>query len=97
MPVEIRVSSYPFTEYGSIKGTLVQIGADSKSTNPNIPAEHFPAIVQLNSSNLTRNGETLPLKTGMSVTTLIKTGSRPAISLLSDKIVGLFDSVRHIR
>ena len=97
MPVEIRVSSYPFTEYGSIKGTLVQIGADSKSTNPNIPAEHFTAIVQFNSSNLIRNGETLPLKTGMSVTTLIKTGSRPAISLLSDKIVGLFDSVRHIR
>lgn len=97
MPVEVRISSYPFTEYGSVKGTLVQIGADSKSTNPSIPAEHFPAIVQLNDSSLSKDGETLPLKAGMSVTTLIKTGSRPAISLLSDKIVGLFDSVRHIR
>ena len=97
MPVEVRIASYPFTEYGSVKGTLVQIGADSKSTNPSIPAEHFPAIVQLNDSSLSKDGETLPLKAGMSVTTLIKTGSRPAISLLSDKIVGLFDSVRHIR
>ena len=97
MPTEIRIASYPFTEYGSIKGTLIRLAADSKATNPNIPAEHFPAVVELDSNILVNKGKDLPIKPGMSVTSLIKLGSRPAISLLSDRIVGLFDGVRHIR
>ncbi len=97
MPVELRIASYPFTEYGSIKGTLTQIGANSKSTNPNIPTEHFPATIELERSNLSKNGEKLPLKSGMSVSGLIKLGSRPAISLVSDRIVSLFDGVRYVR
>ena len=97
MPAEVRIASYPFTEYGSIKGKLIRIGADSKSTNPNVPAEHFPAIIQIDAASLNKNGEALPLKSGMSVTTLIKLGSRPAISLLSDKILNLFDGVQTIR
>ncbi len=97
MPVELRIASYPFTEYGSIKGTLTQIGANSKSTNPNIQTEHFPATIELDRSSLSKNGETLPLKSGMSVSGLIKLGSRPAISLVSDRIVSLFDGVRYVR
>lgn len=97
MPVQLRVASYPFTEYGSINGTLMSIGADSKQTNPNSPAEHFPAVVKIDVSSLERPGQSLPLKPGMSVTALVKLGSRPAISLLSDRIVSLFDGVRHIR
>jgi HlyD family secretion protein len=97
MPTEIRIASYPFTEYGSIKGKLISVAADSKATNPNVPAEHFPAVVQLDSSTLINKGKELPIKPGMAVTSLIKLGSRPAISLLSDRIVGLFDGVRHIR
>ncbi len=97
MPAEVRIASYPFTEYGALKGTLIHVGADSKATNPNVPAEHFPAIIQLETSSLERKGRTLPLKTGMAVTSLIKLGSRPAISMLSDRIVSLFDGVRHIR
>ena len=97
MPAEVRIASYPFTEYGALKGSLIRVGADSKATNPNVPAEHFPAIIQLEASSLERKGRTLPLKTGMAVTSLIKLGSRPAISMLSDRIVSLFDGVRHIR
>ena len=97
MPVEVRIASYPFTEYGSIKGTLKQIGANSKSTNSNIPTEHFPATIELDGSSLSKNGEKLPLKSGMSVSGLIKLGSRPAISLVSDRIVSLFDGVRYVR
>ena len=97
MPVELRVASYPFTEYGSIKGTLTLIGADAKQTNPNSPAEHFPGVVKIDVSSLDRPGQSLPLKPGMSVTALVKLGSRPAISLLSDRIVSLFDGIRHIR
>jgi HlyD family secretion protein len=97
MPTEIRIASYPFTEYGSIKGKLIRLAADSKATNPNVPAEHFPAVVELDSNTLVNKGKDLPIKPGMSVTSLIKLGSRPAISLLSDRIVGLFDGVRHIR
>ena len=97
MHTEIRIASYPFTEYGSIKGKLISLAADSKATNPNTPAEHFSAVVQLDSNTLVNKGKVLPIKPGMSVTSLIKLGSRPAISLLSDRIAGLFDGARHVR
>ena len=97
MPTEVRIASYPFTEYGAIKGHVTRLGANSKATNPNIQTEHYPAIITMDSATLNKGGSTHPLKPGMSVTSLIKLGSRPAISLLSDRIIGLFDGVRKVR
>jgi HlyD family secretion protein len=97
MPVDIRVTSFPFTDYGSISGTIARIGADALPPDVQNGQEFFPVLVTINSSELARNGRTYQLRSGMAVTALIQLGSRPVISLISDRIGSFMESTRSIR
>ena len=98
MNVEVRIDAYPFNEYGSIEGELIRIGASARKPEPGQPPiEFFPATVALKSDKLERSGKAQSLRSGMSVTSLLKLGNRPAISLVSDKIGNFFDSSKSIR
>ena len=97
MPVEVRVDSFPFTEYGSIKGKLLSVSEDSYPADPTSPQQYFKATVSLSSEKLNHSGVDYPLRAGMSVQALVQTGSRPAISLVSDRFTSFIDSTRSIR
>ena len=97
MPVDIRVTSFPFTDYGSLKGTITRIGADALPADAQNPQENFPVKVKININELSRNGRTYQLRAGMAVTALIQLGSRPVISLISDRFGGFMESTRSIR
>ena len=97
MPVDIRVTSFPFTDYGSLKGTITRIGADALPADAQNPQENFPVKVKININELSRNGRSYQLRAGMAVTALIQLGSRPVISLISDRIGGFMESTRSIR
>ena len=97
MPVEVRVTSFPFTDFGSLNGHLVRVGADVLPADPKNPQDYFPAIVQLDRSALDRHGRRYDLRPGMAVSALIQLGSRPVISLISDRFGGFMESTRSIR
>jgi len=97
MPVEVRVNSFPFTEYGSIKGKLISVSEDSFPADATNPQQYFKATVSLASETLHHAGINYPLRAGMSVQGLVQTGSRPAISLVSDRFTSFIDSTRSIR
>ena len=97
MPVEVRVNSFPFTEYGSIKGVLLSISDDIYQPDNLNPQEYFKGKVRLNKSVLSHYGTDYKLRAGMAVTALIQVGSRPAISLVSDRFTSFIDSARSIR
>lgn len=97
MPVEVRINSFPFTEYGSIKGSLTSISDDVFQPDPLNPQEYFKGKVQLNQSVLSHAGIDYQLRAGMSITGLVQVGSRPAISLISDRFTSFIDSTRSIR
>ena len=97
MPVEVRVNSFPFTEYGSIKGVLKSISDDVNPPDMSNPQEYFKGTVSLNRSVLSRNGIDYKLRAGMSITALLQVGSRPAIILVSDRFSMFVDSARSIR
>lgn len=97
MPVEVRVNSFPFTEYGSIKGVLKSISDDVLPADNSNPQEYFKGTVSLNSSVLSRSGVDYKLRSGMSITALLQVGSRPAIILVSDRFSMFVDSARSIR
>jgi hemolysin D len=97
MPVEVRVASFPFTEYGALKGTLVRLSADARPPDPSQPQESFEATVRLPVSTLQRDGTVYTLRPGMAVTALLQLGPRPVIALLSDRLGRFFDSSRSIR
>jgi len=97
MPVEVRINSFPFTEYGSIKGTLARISDDRLPADQTSPQNYFKATVSLSREYLYHQGINYPLRAGMSVLALVQIGSRPVISLVSDRLTGFIDTARSIR
>ena len=98
MPVEIRIDSYPFTEYGALKGRLTSIASYSLPPDQAFPFTRFTATVALMENSLkTKKGLTHPLRAGMSISGLIIVAKRPLISIITDKLNVFFDSPRRIR
>jgi HlyD family secretion protein len=97
MPVEVRVNSFPFTEYGSIKGRLIRVSDDRFPADQETPQQYYKAKVTLSRTTLKKGEKEYPLKVGMSVSALVQIGSRPAISLVSDRFNMFIDSTRSIR
>ena len=98
MPAEVRIDSYPFTEYGAIKGKLTSIGQYSIPPDQAFPFTRFPAIVGIDTNVLeTKKGAAYALRPGMSVSALIIVSKRPVISIVTDKFNMFFDNTRKIR
>ncbi|KEF42828.1 MAG: hypothetical protein ER33_04635 [Cyanobium sp. CACIAM 14] len=97
MPVDVRVTSLPFTDYGSLKGSVVRVGADALPADPRTGQEAFPVIVSFDGRSLGRRGQSYPLRAGMAVTGLVQQGSRPVLALLNDRFTGFFDAARTMR
>jgi HlyD family secretion protein len=95
--VEIRIDSFPFTDYGALKGTVTRIAADAKPPDPLHPQPYFPVIVALPANRLERDGKVYPLRAGMSVTSLITVGQRPVLGLIFDRLGSFVESTRSIR
>lgn len=97
MPVDVRIESYNFSEFGDIEGTLVSVGDDALPPDEIYPYYRFPAKVELNRQTLNANGEKLPLQSGMSITANIKTRERSILSIFTDKFTKTVESVKFVR
>jgi len=97
MPVDVRITSLPFTDYGSLQGTLVRVGADALPPDPSNPQESFAAVVRLPAATLDSRGRRHALRSGMAGTGLIQRGSRPVLALISDRLGSFTESARSLR
>ena len=96
--VKVRVNSFPYTEYGEINGKIKRIGADALPPTELIRAYHFPVSVSLERSTLkTRDGTTIPLQAGMTITTNLKLRDRRLIELLGDLFNDRGESLKRLR
>ncbi len=91
--VEIKIDSFPFTKYGTIKGKVRNISGDA------IQDEKlgliFKSRLTLLDNKIKADGQIIQLKPGMSVTAEIKTGKRRVIEyLLSPVMKYLNESMR---
>jgi len=98
LPVNVRVDSFPYTEYGEIPGEVSQVGADALPPTELIRSYHFPVDIELSRSILrTREGVVIPLQSGMTVTTNLKLRDRRLIELLSDLFTNRGESLKRLR
>ena len=98
MPTEIRIDSYPFTEYGSLTGFISSISTFSLPPDQSFPYTRFTASVRLEQQSLlSKKGVAYALRPGMAISALIIVNKRPVISLITDKFNSFFDSARTIR
>ena len=96
--VKVRVNSFPYTEYGEIDGKIRRIGADALPPTNLIQSYHFPVDLSLDRSTLeTRDGTTIPLQAGMTITTNLKLRDRRLIELLGDLFNDRGESLKRLR
>ena len=97
LPAVVRIDTFPFREFGEVKGTLSYLAADSLPPNEEFKYPRFPAKIKLDRQFLTHNGEKLPLKSGMAATVNIQVRSRTLLSILTDQFSKPFDSLETVR
>ncbi len=97
MNVDVRIDSFPFSEFGDIKGKLVEIGSDALPPDQIHPYYRFPAKVRLERQSLSVNGRAVPLQSGMSLNTNIKVRSRTVMSIFTDLFTKSVESLKFVR
>ena len=100
MDVDVRVDSFPYSEFGDIKGHLVRIGSDALPPDQIYPFYRFPAEIKIDKQSISVNngklGEVV-LQSGMSVSVNIKVRNRTVMSIFSDLFVKKLDSLKNVR
>lgn len=94
MEVDVRIDSFPYSEFGDVKGTLHQIGSDALPPDEANPFYRFPAEIILEDQVIDINGESVQLQSGMSLSANIKTRPRRVISIFADLFVRKIDSIK---
>ena len=98
MTVDVRIDSFPFSEYGDIQGEIISIGSDALPPNKTYDFFRFPAKIKLDSQTLQAQNRDIPLQSGMSVSTNIKLReNRRVISLFIDRFTKEVESLKDVR
>lgn len=98
LPVDVRVDSFPFSEFGDLKGVVDSIGSDALPPTQERPFYSFPVKVRLDDTGgLKSNGRDLRLQSGMSVSANIKIRQRSIISIFVDGFTQKVDSFKSVR
>ncbi len=97
MTVDVRIDSFPFSEFGDIKGKLVSIGSDALPPDQIYPFYRFSAKVELDSQQLNVNGRNIALQSGMGINTNIKIRDRTVMSIFADMFSSSVESLKNVR
>ena len=100
MNTDVRISAFPFGEYGDVKGKVTYIGSSSIDPEPQPPFNYvrFPAKVELEQQYLEINGEDKKLQSGMSVQANIRIReNRTVLSLFASKFITGFDKFKETK
>ncbi len=97
MPVDVRIDSFPFSEYGDIQGELSWIGSDALPPDEIRPYYNFPAKIRLDRQALNISGRDVNLQSGMSISANIKTRKRRVITIFTDLFVRKIENLRTSR
>ena len=97
--VDLSIDSFPATDFGVLEGRVKHIGSDAIPPDPSKgQADYrFPADIKLNSQQLDlKNGKSLRLQAGMSLTANIKLRRVTYLQLLLGSFKDKTDSLRQL-
>lgn len=97
MPVDVRIDSFPYTEFSDIRGEVVKIASDAQPPDQITPYYHFPAEIRLSKQSININGKEVPLRSGMSLNANINVRKRSVMSIFTEKFLGKIESLKYTR
>ena len=97
MKAQVRVDAFPYTQFGSLPGTLKSVGTLPIKPDAQNPQPRFPAYIELQRETLRKGQDEFPVSAGQSVQANLILRDKRVISLLTDAVQKAFDSLRAIR
>lgn len=97
LPAVVRIDTFPFREFGEIKGKVSYLAADALPPNEEYKFPRFPTKIALNRQYLGKDGEKFPLKSGMAASVNIEIRSRTLLSILTDEFAKPFENLKEVR
>jgi HlyD family secretion protein len=97
MRVDVRIDSFPYSEFGDVKGKLVKVGSDALPPDQIFPFYRFPADIELDQQYLPIGNKQVGLQSGMSVSTNIIIRKRTVMSIFTDLFTRQIESVKDVR
>ncbi|MBD2212344.1 HlyD family efflux transporter periplasmic adaptor subunit [Nostoc linckia FACHB-104] len=97
MPVDVRIDSFPYTEFSDIQGQLVRVGSDALPPDQTHPYYRFAAEIRLDKQSININGTEVPLQSGMSLSANVNIRKRTVMSIFTDKFLGKVESLKYTR
>ena len=96
--VDVRVDSFPFSEFGDLKGEVESIGSDALPPTQERPYYSFPVkVILTDTSGLKSDRRDLRLQSGMAVSANIKIRERSVLSIFMDSLIRKIDSFKSVR
>ena len=99
MNADISIDSFPSTDFGVLKGKVSRIGSDALEPDPQEQRQElsFPVTIQLDDQQLKlKNGTSLPLQVGMSLTANIKLRKVSYLQLLLGEFQDKAESLQRL-
>lgn len=97
MPVDIRIDTFPFSEFGDIKGEIINIGSDALPPDEVHPFYRFPVKIEMDQQFLQVEGREIALQSGMGITANIITRDRTIMSIFTDQFTRQIDNLKTVR
>jgi hemolysin D len=97
MKAQVRVDAFPYTQFGSIPGTLKSVGTLPVEPTQQNPVPTFPAYIKIDREYLENDGEKYNVRAGQSVQVNLILRDKRVISLLTDAVQKALDSLQSIR
>ena len=98
MATDVRITAFPFGEFGDVKGRVSFIGKDALEPEPPYDFFRYPAKVELDQQFINVRGEDKILQSGMGVQANIRVReNRTVLMLLFDKFFVGLDKFKQVR
>lgn len=97
MTVDVRIDSFPFSEFGSLKGKVTWIGGDALPPDQVHPYYRFPATIKLDKQSMAVAGRAMQLQSGMSLNVNIKIRERTVMSIFTDTFTNSVEGLKNVR
>ncbi len=96
--VDVRIDSFPYSEFGDIKGKVYFVGSDALPPNEIYNFHRFPVKVELDQQKLMIRDEDVELQSGMSISVNIKVKeNRSVLSLFTELFTKKVESLKQVR
>ncbi|MGI0480861.1 HlyD family efflux transporter periplasmic adaptor subunit [Geminocystis sp. CENA526] len=95
---DVRIDSFPYSEFGDIKGKVFFVGSDALPPDQIYNFYRFPVKVELDAQELIIRGEPVVLQSGMSISVNIKVKeNRTVLSLFTELFTKKVESLKQVR